>query len=174
MIDFENAFYKSKYITADNFENLKRVYLGAYESVVRNKLDSSQAPLKGEILKRALLMDRKLANFDRIINRNLLILEVTLIRDQQILKEGKIGPDNFLPLFLTSRSTYSLLYFPFSPSVWRTGKKLEYLENESGNLLGSEREYMTLDQAKKSFSLSEISSWYYEFIDLVRDRVKEN
>ena len=172
MIDFEDAFYKSKYITADNFENLKKVYLGAYESLVRNKLDYSQARVKGEILKRALLIDRKLANFDKIVNQNLLILKVTLVRDIEILKEGKIGLENFFPLFLTARSTYSLLYFPFSRSMWRLGDKPAYLENESVNLIGSEHEYMSLDQAKEKYSSTEINSWYHVFIDQIKEKTQ--
>jgi len=172
MIDFEDAFYKSKYTTEANFENLKKVYLGAYESLVRNKLDYSQARVKGEILKRALLIDRKLANFDKIVNQNLLILKVTLVRDIEILKEGKIGLENFFPLFLTARSTYSLLYFPFSRSMWRLGDKPAYLENESVNLIGSEHEYMSLDQAKEKYSSTEINSWYHVFIDQIKEKTQ--
>ena len=170
MVEFEKEFYSSNYVTEENFDKLKNVYFAAYGLIKKNSLDLEKVPEKEKILERGLTMERKLVNMPKVLNRVLLFLQGTYVRDKEIIKEQKIGLENFRLSFLTTRSTYSLLFFPFTISVWRSDDHPDYLEKETIDILGTKNQFMTLDQAGKSYSAARIKSWYTVFIEQLINR----
>lgn len=156
----ERAFAAEAVKSQATLERLGRAYLRAYDA-----LEGVDAPGKDELLARGREILLKTAGLGRVVER----VSFHLNHYAHSLKAAKLPRDRVrasTPLFLT-RSHYSLLFMPFSPSVWllpeRPACVARVMHRETGPIFGYR-------EAVKRYGGAEVertvARFYGEMLDL--------
>lgn len=115
----EENFFDATYPSEDALVNLSEFYGYAYGFLAKNNLDFNS--IKSEFLGRHLIIKNKLADINLPMNRA--AFHQKNLEEMFKPLEPKPSP-NYI---YTIRSAYSLLFFNFSPAIWRNETKPDYL-----------------------------------------------
>lgn len=121
---FESDFLKLTSSSDDDFAILANIYAYAYKSLLLKNVNPQTA---NEALKRYLIINRKLSNFPKILNRA--ANEFAYLIQIQALQPNVYDHETvFYNYVYPFKSYWYLLYIPFSPSFWRSSEHPEYLK----------------------------------------------
>ena len=129
----ETAFIDANVPTESDFLETGGLYRELYRLILEKINNGETVPTfilskKDEILDRQLLIEGRLASFDGVLNFYSYILDGY---SQMALFYDKGEKDSYI---YTARNGYSLLFWGFSPSVWRSQEKLEYIATDKPQL----------------------------------------
>jgi hypothetical protein len=142
----EDTFFNKNYPSFKDLELLSRFYGHTYTFISRENISVD----KEEFLRRYLIIDRKFSNFDSLFN-NFILLYLNVLK-RYYLEESAVS---YNYIFLL-RSAYSLTYFPFSSSVWRSQEKLKYFDIFKKE--NNER-YINYQEAVLEYGEDEVLRW---------------
>ncbi|MDP2632248.1 MAG: hypothetical protein Q8P25_00805 [Candidatus Curtissbacteria bacterium] len=166
----EAEFFERKYPSYEEAIQLAQIYGYLY--------NSSQAPtdFKDELLERKLKIERRLLSFDGLLNYLTRFVRSTRMYEEVELKAGSDHAKEILyPEFAQNtvyplRSYYSIMFLPFSSSVWRLDEKPQYAEKKIiKGLVGFDSVVVNYQLALEHYSPEEIKRWLIPRWDLLSD-----
>lgn len=162
-IKSEEEFFKERYPSYEQLDNLADYYGELYKSLAETKTSSS---LKEELLQRYLSVKDKLAYFNLLVNNHNL--------DDRLVKNAKLDPQGVSIAYVyTFRSDYSLFYLLFSPSVWRVSEKPDFIDKQQVvNAISPNGGYISYTQAKKIYTPDQINSWFDDLGPIINQLLK--
>lgn len=171
---YEDRFFKTKYPSYDQLTELANYYGYVYKliSVNQNRLlEDVEQQQKLELLNRYLEINRKLVGFHKLINDFLTHIRTASYRE--ILRpQAQIEFSKTYNYFFNS--AYSLMFMPFTKSVWRLDSNPQYLEKIIiKGAVGFGGGYITLKQALEKYSAGEIKKWYGNTTKILGDLAKK-
>jgi len=130
----ENRFFEKKYPDEDYLNNLAHFYGYLYKYL---KYDTNIKEIeKDDLLKRYLIINGKMADLDLIFNH---YAGYTKYKRKSITldEKSKLRTLSSKAYFYIIWSNYSLTYLNFSPFVWKSNDKMEFLK--TSNFLSSKK-----------------------------------
>ncbi|MBI2021355.1 hypothetical protein HYS93_00535 [Candidatus Daviesbacteria bacterium] len=171
---YEETIFSKRYQSFADLENLANLYGYLYRLVAegRNFKESDQInPLKEELLRRSLIIKRKLGGYNLVLNSVLFHLRTSTYRE--IIRPN---PDlNTVVAYNYFMNTaYSLMYLPFTRSVWRLSDNLQYHDKVLvKGVIGFEGPYFDYYQALERYSKEGISKWFVHEVEILADLAQE-
>jgi|GEM_PF-5571540 len=157
----EKAFFEANYPSQNSLEYLGNYYLYAYGYAVRNQLLENDQ--RQELLRLGILIQEKMVNMPDVLNNLSMFIERL---NEVILKTGARPP--LLYLYVT-KSSYSELFYSFSPAVWRLEEKLHFLDigaSSENNFKMNDLKIMDFKAAKLEYGEEALLNWINIFEDL--------
>lgn len=167
--EFEKSYLNSKIPNEKDLETLSSAYLFAYKILPDNDKNKK---VKNDLLERYLIVDRRLSGFDLILNNSTLFFNFVITlgkKDTSLFKSAK----NLYSYFYPIRSMWSLLYFPFSRSFWRTDEKPDYLEKiKFGETETKKKVYISYQEAVELYGKDAVKNWHLKYTELLKNFIK--
>lgn len=153
---FEGDFFASKTPADVDLQTLADIYAYAYRLLASGE---SEYGTTNELLNRFLIINRQVSNFH--LNLNRYANEFTILIRIQDKDPDLFSQDNiFYGYVFPFKSYWNVLYFPFSPSFWRSDQRLEYLKKVNPEERPLERKWaISYQEALKLASPEELKIW---------------
>lgn len=172
----ESNFFSRKYPSYEELKQLGKIYAYVYRIAQSKDSSLELASLKEELLRRKLEIEREFLDMPGFFNYVTWFINVTRHYEEIELKAGSAQAQNVLyPEFSQNivyplRSYYSVMYMPFSKSVWRRPETLQYAEKILlKGLVGFDNVLLNYKTALSRYSADEIRSWLITRNDLLDD-----
>lgn len=140
-LETEKALFAEKFPSQKTLNSLGGYYANIYSFVVKEQHKNNQHPwlddyikIKDELLNRYLFIERRFADFDRVINFFSFLLDSSSQMYRFI--EGNSEAYTYY-----IRNGYSLTYLGFSSSVWKNNEPLQYIDFEKSKLREDLKDY---------------------------------
>ncbi len=158
-LSIEEQFFQSKYPSYENAQILSQYYGYLYKLISSGKILMDTNPsLKDEILRRKLVLNLKLGNYDKILSYVEGVITYT-----GTLAKLEWTPDNTFvtKILYPYRNFYGVMYMPFSPAIFRQSEKLSYIDKVLvKNAMIIDGPAMSYTQAVKKYSQGVILRWF--------------
>ncbi|MDD2822455.1 MAG: hypothetical protein PHQ59_00030 [Candidatus Daviesbacteria bacterium] len=157
---FENNFLNSATPADTDLITLSKIYSSVYKDLSSKNLNPE---LQNESLKRYLMINRQLLGFPKILNKSAnefsRLIQLHESQPDVFKEEG-----TFYAYVFPFKSYWNLLYFPFSPSFWRSDAHPEYIKkiviNSSFPI--NQKTFITYPEAQSIANPEEINRWSIE------------
>lgn len=149
----ENSMFKSSDPSYDQLSNLADYYGYLYKELA---LVKSTDQIKEQLLGRYLSIKNKLAYYNLLVNHETSTLYFELISQKVWLRPFELSSSAY-----PFRSNPSLIYFSFSPSVWKLPDQPLFIDKQYvKNAVSPQGGYISYTQAKDLYSQDEINGWF--------------
>jgi hypothetical protein len=152
----EELFFDKKYPSQDDLDYLSSYYLYFYNN---NKSLLTDAQ-KDELLRRGIIGSRKLIKMPSVIDY------VGMFADRANAKFTKSGNMPQKIYLYVTKSAYSVLFFNFSSSVWRSNDKLHLIDFDASNaeiFKMNNQEFMSFEKANLYYGQDVLVEWITQY-----------
>jgi len=148
----EEDFFSQKIPSETNLNRLKDYYRWAYELLKSEGSHSSRLNAdKEQLLNRYLTANSKLFGLDSIFKS-------TLYLDNLVVRAGLGALSKQMEGYLYAlRSSYSLTYLSFSPTIWRLSQRPKFIKKKG--YVPEHSVFASYTQLRKQYSVEELLSW---------------